>query len=76
MVEIPQDFFVDIVSQNNFLVRALTNLFENIKVFFNGFALDSQNLFIFVYHSLNCEEEFFHGTISLWVYHSLLPLLK
>jgi len=31
MVEIPQDFFVDIVSQNNFLVRALTNLFENIK---------------------------------------------
>jgi len=31
MVEIPSDFFVDIVSQNNFLVKALTNFFENVK---------------------------------------------
>lgn len=31
MVEIPEDFFVDIVSQNNFLVKSLTNLFENIR---------------------------------------------
>jgi A1 cistron-splicing factor AAR2 len=31
MVEIPEDFFVDIISQHNFLVRALTNFFENIK---------------------------------------------
>eukprot|EP00088_Acartia_fossae_P003655 TRINITY_DN11560_c0_g1_i9.p1 TRINITY_DN11560_c0_g1~~TRINITY_DN11560_c0_g1_i9.p1 ORF type:complete len:371 (-),score=66.65 TRINITY_DN11560_c0_g1_i9:199-1311(-) len=31
MVEIPPDFFVDIVSQNNFLVRALTNFFENVR---------------------------------------------
>ena len=31
MQEIPQDFFVDIISQNNFLVRSLTNLFENIR---------------------------------------------
>ena len=27
----PEDFFVDIISCNNFLVMALTNLFTNIK---------------------------------------------
>lgn len=31
MAEVPDDFFVDIVSQNNFLVQSLTDLFENIK---------------------------------------------
>lgn len=32
MQEVPEDFFVDIVSQNNFLVNSLTDLFENIRV--------------------------------------------
>lgn len=36
MAEVPDDFFVDIVSQNNFLVQSLTNLFANIKSHENG----------------------------------------
>ena len=31
MVEVPEDFFVDIISCNNFLVVSLTNLFANIR---------------------------------------------
>ena len=31
MLEVPEDFFVDIISCNNFLVGALTNLFANIR---------------------------------------------
>jgi len=31
MLEVPEDFFVDIVSSNNFLVSALTDLFANIR---------------------------------------------
>jgi len=31
MQEVPEDFFVDIISSNNFLVTSLTNLFSNIK---------------------------------------------
>ena len=31
MQEVPEDFFVDIVSCNNFLVTSLTDLFANIK---------------------------------------------
>ena len=31
MQEVPEDFFVDIVSCNNFLVSSLTDLFANIK---------------------------------------------
>ena len=31
MREVPEDFFFDIISSNNFLVAALTNLFENIR---------------------------------------------
>ena len=31
MQEVPQDFFVDIISSNNFLVSALTNLFAKIR---------------------------------------------
>ena len=27
----PEDFFIDIISSNNFLVQSLTNLFENIR---------------------------------------------
>lgn len=30
--EIPEDFFVDIVTRSNFLSSCLTNLFENIQV--------------------------------------------
>ena len=29
--EVPEDFFVDIISCNNFLVASLTNLFSNIR---------------------------------------------
>jgi A1 cistron-splicing factor AAR2 len=31
MQEVPEDFFVDIVSQNNFLVKSLADLFANIR---------------------------------------------
>jgi len=31
IAEIPQDFFVDIVSRNNFLMDALRSLFENVE---------------------------------------------
>jgi A1 cistron-splicing factor AAR2 len=31
MQEVPEDFFVDIVSRNNFLVTSLTDLFEDIR---------------------------------------------
>ena len=31
MQEVPEDFFVDIVSCNNFLVTCLTDLFANLK---------------------------------------------
>ena len=31
MQEVPEDFFVDIISSNNFLLTSLTNLFSNIK---------------------------------------------
>lgn len=31
MQEVPEDFFVDIISRNNFLVASLTDLFENIR---------------------------------------------
>ena len=31
MQEVPEDFFVDIISQNNFLVKCLTDLFANIR---------------------------------------------
>ncbi len=31
MQEVPQDFFVDIISENNFLVSSLSDLFANIR---------------------------------------------
>ena len=31
MQEVPEDFFVDSISRNNFLVDSLTDLFENIR---------------------------------------------
>lgn len=31
MQEVPQDFFVDIISENNFLVQSLTTMFANIR---------------------------------------------
>ena len=31
MQEVPEDFFVDIISQNNFLVSSLSDLFANVR---------------------------------------------
>ena len=31
MKEVPEDFFMDIVSRNNFLVKSLANLFGNVR---------------------------------------------
>ena len=31
MQEVPEDFFVDIISENNFLVSSLTDLFANVR---------------------------------------------
>ena len=31
MQEVPEDFFVDIISQNNFLVASLSDLFANVR---------------------------------------------
>lgn len=31
MQEVPQDFFIDIISENNFLVKSLTDLFANMR---------------------------------------------
>ena len=31
MQEVPEDFFVDIISQNNFLVSSLSDLFANAR---------------------------------------------